>query len=361
MKGLYSVSNLKVGRISLLEEFVAFRDSTDKLKVLKLRRKIQKFLKTSETGNTQLLDVLRVLDLWVEEIDYNDFSHSFRIALPVVERLSRLGELDFYDIVIAAHVCGYGRDYIASYEFAKKIFEDVEKHKSHKRYLDVKLATGMNATLRLLRARYFELDHTESVDDLGELTIMFMEYVGKIMTLCKDHKELWEYKTVAQIRKALFERNYSEVDMGLALISEKGSYIVYKVLAEEINGFSAFAGVGKTKMLLNLQIGKNIRKIRKSAYLRIEDFASMLNIAPSALQSIEQGKRSTHIHNLYKLSETLDFSLDEIVKGKIVPVDKNKDYGLSEEMQALVNVCKSLKKSDIVTLNALAKQLSAKN
>jgi len=355
------MSKQKSGRIALLDEFLEFPDTTDKVKVLRLRRRILRFLKNSDGDKTQLLDVVRVLDLWVEEHEFNDFNYSFRIAVPVIERLTYLNKFDFYDVAIALNVVGYGKDYKTTYEFSKKILENAEQFKSEERYLGTNITTRMNVMFRLLRARYFEMDYTIPVNELGEIADMFLGYADDVLEICATHPTLWEYKVITQIRKALFEKNYPEIDAGLSLVSEQGSYTMYKVVAEEVNGFSIFAGVDKTKMQLNIQVGKNIRKIRKSKYLRIEDCAKMLYMTPSVLQSIEQGKRSAHIHNLYKLSETFDLSLDEIVKGTTEPSRKNKDNELSKEVQKLVDICKSLEKSDISALDTLAKQLAKKN
>jgi len=352
------MSNQKSMHISLLEEFISFQDTTDKVKTLKLRRKVQKFVKSSDADNTQLIDVIRVLDLWVEEHEYNDFIHSFRIASPVAERISNLSNLDFFDIAISAHVVGYCKDYKATHVFAQKILSEVEKYQSHDRYQGVKLVLGLNVLHRLLRVKYFELINTHAVIEQDELNAIFTKYVNQVLELCGQHDELWEYKTVAKIRKALYEKNYKEVDEGLTLISEKGSYIMFKIIAEEINGYNAFAGAEKTKMQLNLQVGKNIRKIRKSKYLRIEDCAKALNMTPSVLQSIEQGKRSAHVFNLFKLSETYKLSLDEIVKGQTKPA--RKDEELPEDIKKLVNACKLLEKTDIDTLSTLANQLAKK-
>lgn len=350
-----------VTKTTLLEEFLAFQDTTDNVKVLRFRRKVQKHIKSSKEDDEQLHDVVRVLDLWLEEIEYNEFIHSFRIALPVAERLSSLENPDFYDIVIAAYVVGYEKDYGATYIFAQKVLSEVEKYQSHPQYISIKLGSCMNVLLRLLRARYFELNPSQVDENIQELSAMFNEFSDIVMAICAEYPEHWECKTVAHIRKALFEKNYLEVDAGLTAISEKGSYLMYKSIAKEVNGFNASVGIDKTKMMLNLQVGKNIRKIRKSKFLRIEDCAKELSMTPSVLQSIEQGKRSAHIHNLYKLSETFGLSLEEIVKGKSVPKETVNAETLPEDIQNLVDICKLLEAPDIETLETLAAQLAKKH
>ncbi|MCL2287461.1 MAG: helix-turn-helix domain-containing protein [Firmicutes bacterium] len=353
------MSDVIVAKVSLLNEFISLQDITDKIKILRLRRKIQKFIKTYEADNTQLIDVMRVLDLWVEELEYHDFNHLLRIATPVIERCVNLEKLDFYDTLISSHVVGYCKDFLAVYTFAGKIIAAIEKFKSNENYHQTKLVICMNVLCRLLRVRYFELSEEQDTEVIEQLTSMFTEYVDKVAHLCKHDKELWEYETVAAIRKALFDKNYDEVDEGLLRITKEGRYAIHKALSEEVNRYNAFAGTAKTKLQLNIQLGKNIRKLRKSKFLKIDECAALLKMTPSVLQSVEQGKRSAHIYVLYKISETFNISLDEIVTGDANPAVKEEP--LTEEVQNLIDACQSLVKSDINTLIALAKQLAIKD
>lgn len=353
------MGDVKVAKASILNEFISLQDVTDKVKILRLRRQIQKFIKTSEADNTQLFDMINVLDLWIEENEYHDFLHLFRIASPVAGRYLQHEKFDFYDILISAHVVGYAIDYATVHAFADKILAAIEKYKANENYNQIKLTICMNVLRRLLRVRYFELAEGQHEKEIEELSAIFTEYVDKVAHLCKHDDELWEYETVAIIRKALFDKNYEDVDEGLLRITREGRYAIHKALSDEVNRYNAFAGMAKTKLQLNIQVGKNIRKLRKSKFLKIEECAKLLNMTPSVLQSIEQGKRSAHIYILYKLSQTFDVSLDELLNGNTQP--ETNVEPLPEGVLSLVDACKLLTKSDINTLIALAKQLAIKD
>ena len=354
------MDNLSAAKTDLIEAFTMFQDTSDTVKMLRFRRKIYKLLKVSNEDNAQLLDMAKVIDLWMEEVEYNEFIYSFRIALPVAERLAGKESLDFCDIIIGVSVVGYEKDFKATYSFGKKILSLLEAYKLHPRYTELKLNTGMHVLLRLLRAKYFELNPAQFDENIHELTTMFNEFMDRVLKICGDDKAYQDYKVVAHIRKALFDKNYLAVDDGLSLISENGNFLMYKAIVKEVNDFNAAAGIDKTKTMLNLQIGTNIREIRKSNFLRIDDCAKMLSMTPSVLQSIEQGKRSAHIYYLYKLSETFGIPLDNIVKCKSINASNYTKETLPAEIQKLVDLCMTLEVSDIEALETLAMQLAKK-
>jgi len=350
------MSDHKAAEIALLDEFIVFQDTSDKLQILRLKRKIQKFIKSTDTDNTQLQDIIRILDLWIEDNEYNDFEQSFRIAAPIAQRLAYTEKLDFYDISMFVHVVGYGKDYKATHDFAQKLLTALKEYKDCKSHLGVKLVICLNVLFRLTRAMYFELNGSSTSAEIDELTEIFEKYVNLAVELCGDHKELWAHKTMALLRKAIFEKDYTAIDAYLTLVSKKGSLAMYKIVSEEINGYNVFAGNNITKMQLNLQVGKNIRKIRKSRYLTVEDLAKMMGITYASLQAIEQGKITATIYNLNKIAGIFELTIDEVVRGKVKPIKKDEE--LPAELQGLMNIAKKLTKSEILALNKVARQFA---
>jgi transcriptional regulator with XRE-family HTH domain len=64
-------------------------------------------------------------------------------------------------------------------------------------------------------------------------------------------------------------------------------------------------------------IGANIRTLRKSRGLTIEDLACVLDIAPGFLGLVERGTRGVSIANLNRICEFFDVTLEQIVREKI--------------------------------------------
>ncbi len=64
-------------------------------------------------------------------------------------------------------------------------------------------------------------------------------------------------------------------------------------------------------------IGTNIRKLRKSRGLTIEDLACVLDIAPGFLGLVERGTRGVSIANLNKICEFFNVTLEQLVREQI--------------------------------------------
>ncbi len=64
-------------------------------------------------------------------------------------------------------------------------------------------------------------------------------------------------------------------------------------------------------------IGANIRILRKSRGLTIEDLAYVLDIAPGFLGLVERGTRGVSIANLNRICQFFNVTLEQIVKEQI--------------------------------------------
>ena len=77
---------------------------------------------------------------------------------------------------------------------------------------------------------------------------------------------------------------------------------------------------------LRLVMGSNLRKIRTTQKITIDELAHVMDLSPSFISLIERGDRGITSFNLRKLSEILNVSANEFFKepqqGKII---KNKD------------------------------------
>jgi len=61
-------------------------------------------------------------------------------------------------------------------------------------------------------------------------------------------------------------------------------------------------------------VGKNIRHIRKSRKISQENLAFMINSARNFIGCIERGEKAPTIYILYKISNVLETSIDELIK-----------------------------------------------
>jgi len=349
------MSELINERVALLDEFINFQDTNNIAKIQKLKKKIQKFLKLSQISDIQLLDAVKVLNVWVEDHEYNDFDQCHRIALPVVDRLAKLDYWDYYDVWLANYVVSFGIDYKATHEFAKKTLTALEEYKNNKRYDGQKLNICLSVLLRLLRAKYFETNYTNPDVDLSELAALFYDYFNQCIELCEKHEKYKLYKILASIRKGLFEQDYPAVEQGLRNI-KKSAPDFYKITTEEVNGYGAFAGSSMTKMQLNIQIGNNIRKLRRSNYMSIGDLSEKAGVTYTTLQAIEKGRLSIAAFNLKRLADAFKVPIDELVNGNGGHATEMDEP--PSELVELIRTVKTLPTSTVELLHNMAKEFA---
>jgi len=350
------MSELNSEQISLLEEFTTLHNHRNIPKILRLKKKIQKYLNLSDVDdNAQLLDVVRILDMYITEYEYHDSEYVYRIASPTIERLVNKKKWDTYDIFIASIMVAAARDYIVAHELAQRVLVDLENNVSCTYYKSKKLAVCMNASFRLLKAKCFEFSKGDA--ELDNLYTLFMKYINQILELGAKYEVWWEFKAIALLREGVFRRDYQVVDEQLTIIAEKGDNALYKITVDEVSRYNVFTGDEITKVLLNIQIGKSIRKLRKSKYLTLERLAKMCNMKHASLQAIEQGKMMVSVYNLNKLAAIFEMSMDEVAKGAAKPENKHEEE-LSLELEELMCIAKELSVSEILTLNTVARQLA---
>ena len=342
------------GKEQLLQQFFSNKNNSARLKILGFKKRVQKYLNQSE-ADTQLLDVIKLLDMFVDKLDYNEFRSSFRIVYPVVERLNKTLKWDFTDIRLAAISAGYAFSYSETHEFANRILSNLEEHASSEGYHEIKLTAYLNVLYRLVRAKFFELDKPSGKSD--ELTKLFNQYVSNALELCEGNETLWESKALVVTRKAIFERNLEEIDDQLILIEKKGSLALNKAIRAEVNSFSSFSGSSITKLQHAIRVGANIRKLRKSHFLTAGDLAKELGVSITPLQFIEQGKGGASTYMLLKLSDKFNVSIDEIIRGEIKPIRHEETR---PDVKKLISLISSLPKSAVIAVQSMIEEIMPK-
>jgi len=331
--------------INLAEDVFPLRSSTNRLKIVRTKKSIQKNLK--DNNNVQLQDAVTLLNLYLEELEYCDFNYAAPIVSPILQRLAGTANFDFYDIHFVAQTVKFAKNYKTADSLATKALETLESYQNEESYLPIKLMICTNTMFRLLRAKYF---------DSQEVTAVFEKYLNLTLELCSQNNELLLEKTTAIIRKNIFYKEYEALDNGLEIILEKANVTLYKSIMEEVNAYNSFAKENMTKMQINMTVGVNIRKLRKSRFLSLENFAEMLGISTGFLQLIELGKRGASIHNLYKISQIFGMSIDELVNNKL-----ENPHPETTEIKKLVSLARHLPKTSLKLLNQTARQLGKVN
>lgn len=116
---------------------------------------------------------------------------------------------------------------------------------------------------------------------------------------------------------------------------------------------------------LNLKdTGLRIRLEREKLNLSREHFAEIVNLSPFYIGQIERGDRSMSIDTLVKICDTLNLSIDYILKGETIYMENiysletvNSIYKdeMSKEIKELLDLLSGLSKEKVHLIKELSK------
>ena len=299
--------------------------------------KLQEYFKTNE-NDLQIRDALIILRTFEIEYKYNDLKTCCELSVPIFERLDNMSEWDFYDIRILTCIVHYADTYMQSHTVATKALKALENHSHENRYIFIKRAILVNMTSRLLRAKFYESDTQESNKNLSEL---FSQYVNLIAPLSEGNTFI-PLIAVAKIREGIFFEDTNLINNTFKLIKENEEHELYKVLQDELREYKYNIGLDKvSKRQFDDIVGENIKNIRTSRGLSVEDFADILDVTVPTIKLIEKGDRGITSHSILRLSETLNISTEDIYRGtKVVLFDSNSKKLLIEKINVRISMLK---------------------
>ncbi|MCL2349965.1 MAG: hypothetical protein FWC67_00650 [Defluviitaleaceae bacterium] len=194
--------------------------------------------------DTQIIDALLLMEIFLIETKYNDLERCFELAGPVFERfcgmhLARVEEgcaelVDFYNLRTAIKLIGHIELPIDCLAIITPLTDELEEYKDHPRYLDMKMALHTNLLLRLLRM--------DKKEDRGEFIIQskmfFLRTFNSIADLYEmDNKRFKLHKIIADIRKGIFGADMEYVQEGISKLKAGGHDDVVKIMETEIEEY----------------------------------------------------------------------------------------------------------------------------
>ena len=98
-------------------------------------------------------------------------------------------------------------------------------------------------------------------------------------------------------------------------------------------------------------IGSRIREVRKSKHLSQDKLAEKINISPSHMSDIENGKKNISLDVFMRITEALQVSSDWLLRTNIPPVANLQSGEIGEilsdcsasETQALIKMLRNMK------------------
>ncbi|MCL1936525.1 MAG: helix-turn-helix domain-containing protein [Defluviitaleaceae bacterium] len=289
----------------LINSFFYLGGNSNPERTAELQEKLEKYIKINGSDK-QIEDILRLIEMYNLEAEFNDFEKSCEIVAPIIERANAQDEFDLFDIRIITVAVGHTKNYAQSWLIGEKLLRDLEKYKNHHRYSKIKMAIHSNVAYRPKRAKYYE-----NVSDYEELKKQFSIHIEEAIRLCKK-EDLQAALGTNFVRKGIFVGDLDIIEKGLSLIKENGTEKSYEMALNDINEHKSFIKFPVTTLQLKSIIGKNIKIHRKVNRIRCEELADMLGISGSNLRHIERGYKAPSLSILFKLSGFLKVSIDTL-------------------------------------------------
>jgi len=344
----------------LLEEFFALGGNyknIDKANVLS--QKIDKYLSESRKNDVQLLDIKRLLEVASEELNFHDFEEACKIIIPTIKRLvnTDVYKLNLSDIRISQVALTWTRTFEEAHQLAKNALTTLDKYINQEAYIKIKFSIHFNILVRLLKADFMEVDPGKELDRSFKLKDIFEEHLNPALAICEAQgKDYEKYKIVLLIRAALFEREYKIVDAQLEELKKMGEKELYKAMKNSILPYSTYAGSSITEKQLRAMCGANLREFRERAGKTAEEIGKLLGYGEAHITAVERGERGLSLHQLYKIAQTYEISLDTLCHGII----ENKISSKIEIAREKLKIeSKGLDEHELETLSLMAARMKA--
>jgi transcriptional regulator with XRE-family HTH domain len=313
----------------IISEIFEIRGNSEKEKIGLLKENLAGYL--NNNNDDQMADFLRFLEICEIEREANDFEKSYEIAFPVFERLLKSNDWDFIDITILSIFIDYSETYIKAHELIEVAVDKLKKLVDSKKYDDTKLKFHIHFLLRLMRAKFHDLQNKATIKEIKNLQEMFEFHANAAQEICNTHGYNI-YNAVITIRRGIFHDDKALISKGFDTLEKAGKMDMYKMLQDEAKEYKLHSAITVSKKEYNEAIGKRIAIQRDDLDMSVEEAADALGISPDTMKGIESGEIGLSFHELKKLSIIFDIStyslFEKFEKGKdggYVPSDTYKE------------------------------------
>ena len=288
----------------------------DKAKALK--RKIEKYFKDTSIADHQLLDVLKLLNVYENSNDYEEFEKNSQLVSSIEERLkyTDIANWDINDIRLSQATVAHIGNFEKANELVKKTLLALEEHIKDRPIDMIKLFLYLNLLSCFTKSAFFKVDITEDSEESTTLKKFVKICYNQVSEICDKNGEEFEvYKLMALIRISFFERNSAQTVEYLNKLKKTQEKELYKAMKQAVIQYSPKYGFDITEKQLNIMTGARIRELRKKLGLKLEEFAQKTNYSASHMGMIELGERAASTYLLVTICKTFNIPLDELVNG----------------------------------------------
>jgi len=315
-------------REQLIDEVFAIGSNASLWDIREAQAKIARYQQW-RSKDPQLDDLFRMLEIFAIENEYGDYDASYKIAKPMFERLLKTDNWDFCDICLFAalcdcHLCGF-EQLNSQVEIG---LQRLERYSHKERYQKVKLALHMNLTFRLNRLSHIDDEVRYDLATFKRFETIFLRHIDAALEI-SETEGLFMPKAHALVRKGSFYKNEDLIKEGFELLKLIGDDRLYRILEKELKEYEQSERLIAEAREYNANIGKNIKKIRTERRFSEYKLSKALNVLPSYITMVEEGRKNITVYNLQKAADALGVPIiDLTAKEEIVDVDD--DYDCSD-------------------------------
>jgi len=292
----------KPTRENLLNTFCNLKDFFPTRALSFFSKDLENYLKDND--DAEITFVLLVVKAFQQNIKTNNLQESYNAMAPVFEYFKNKTNWSFTDLNILACAITFAATYEQAKNLAQEILDVLDDYEHEKTYGGVMFAVRFNLTMRLLWARYIDINDLAQNVDIKELEELFMHHYRIAVKVCNVAN--WhDLKTVLQIRKNTLLGNCEAIDAGFKWLYKNKSHNWYNATQHEIADFFCEMGADLTKWQLDVIIGSRIRKRREELGLSLPDVADHLGITETAFASAERGMKGLMNIKLFRLAAHL--------------------------------------------------------
>jgi len=291
----------------LIDEFLAFRSFHDVKQIDEFIKLIKPLISENNETNDELKYLLLVMKAAREDCISSDFAKCRKIASPIFKWLTAKKDLEYFEIIILYTVLPHAPTYKLADELAQNAIRVLKsKYAYVKKQKPIIYTIYTNMTLRLVRARYFDMKNpAKQNDELQEIEVLFSQYMKLIKAVCAE-KNLYALSTVLDVRKALFEGDCEGIVSGLDKLDEAQEKEWLKTTRDEVVEYLSQLNTKLTTKLRDLLIGKRIQTRRNVIGITTIELADHIGEDEKTICEYERGGKGIRESQLYEIAEALN-------------------------------------------------------
>jgi len=329
---------------TIVDAFFAIRSFHDTQGIKNFIERIEEYNLKSNEPDDELKHLAIAVRANLQDCIYSEHVSCYEIASPVFTWLKGQKDWSFLTIVIVSMVIGYAETYKISHLYTQEAIRLLKNKFSHeKRHTSTIYSFYGKMTLRLLRARYFEI-HTpaKQKDEMQEINTLFISYLKLAKKVCEE-RNMRAYGMVLDMRKALFDEDCEAITNVLDNLEKSGERDWLRTARDEVIEYLSHLNDRLTTPLRRLLIGRRIQTRREAIEMTVKELAEQLNTDPIVVNEFERGDSGVSLARLRKIAQILNVDMAYLSGDDAKPKDTEGDIILHELTKILKKATKEEK------------------